>query len=66
MLTPKSVETKRLPVWEVEGDVGDWFVAEIVIDIRPRRRMGRGVVMNVEHVPCRRTGSRGVRIITGE
>src|SRR5438477_6403454 len=35
----------------VVGDVGDRLIAEIVVDVRPGRRVAGWVVMYVEHMP---------------
>ena len=41
--TPKSVETIDIVGVRVEGDAGDWLVAETVTQVRPRRRACLGL-----------------------
>jgi len=49
----------------VQGDARDRLVAEIMVDIRPGRRVARWIEMNLEHVPCRRARRRCIRIVAG-
>ena len=66
MLTPKSVDDEQIARIRVEGDVSDRLIAEVVVDVRPGRRVRGRVVCHLEHVPCRRTGRRRVRVVTRE
>ena len=36
-----------------------------MVDIRPGRRVARWIVSHFEHVPCRRTGGRRIRVVAG-
>ena len=48
----------------VEGDARDRLVAEVTaVDIGPGRRVAHGIIMNIEHMPCRRARRRCIGII---
>jgi len=47
----------------VEGDARDRLVAEVMVDIRPGRRVTHCIITNLEHMP--RLG-RVVRVVAGE
>jgi len=47
----------------IEGDASNGLVAEIVVDVRPRCRVGGRVIGGFEYMPCRSAGSRRIRIV---